>query len=584
MDEQLQNSQSSSSFFMNCSFASEISIDDDNPNIINTTSIASLLHEWELDPYIESFTRKGISSSDLLTVADNIFKDLISSADDRKKFFDQRQKWRDQHISALAIGENSQEIVEVEKSACNIFVKKNVLLSKLTPDRINGILETHGSLKILKANYNCEVGITENQSNKVVDHIVETLLATFGSDLWEDSHYKAIANCIIKIFPSETLEIYYIPRILKKESKDNKHRQTRGKVSDKFRNLKYMHEKLSRKTTKRNKSTTNESNSSKLPRLEDQSHCVKNSITWLEQNENPLNDLLCHWKVTAEYRYNFIRSKKDLSIDEILMTWPALKNSEHAPALIQQDFELIQKKIVLNDSSNDNVENREHLIHQWEKFIKIIREKSNCASSDYSQKLMRLIDENRTSNDSRVIAQLLLLPYLVAPRGKLSCANKSKKKKNNTISVRESLVVFIHDLKDIMKKQEALKNASDKQPIQPYIIAVGKDIETITKILVCVNEVQFQTSSALEAIDICFKLFFVLDAKYPDSSKHIWLLIQMGLYKLKTKGDSEPSITRMSALDFRLVDISYDTFRREFNNKTIDHTTSQSQKNDEQNT
>lgn len=80
------------------------------------------------------------------------------------------------------------------------------------------------------------------------------------------------------------------------------------------------------------------------------------------------------------------------------MTWPALKNSEHAPALIQQDFELIQKKIVLNDSSNDKVENREHLIHQWEKFIKIIREKSNCALSEYSQKLMRLIDENRTSN------------------------------------------------------------------------------------------------------------------------------------------------------------------------------------------
>lgn len=54
---------------------------------------------------------------------------------------------------------------------------------------------------------------------------------------------------------------------------------------------------------------------------------------------------------------------------------------------------------------------------------------------------------------------------------------------------------------------------------------------------VTIDEVLYSTDSTLEALDICFKTFHVLNLSYPDASKHLWMLIQKGLYKLCTQWD-----------------------------------------------
>lgn len=43
--------------------------------------------------------------------------------------------------------------------------------------------------------------------------------------------------------------------------------------------------------------------------------------------------------------------------------------------------------------------------------------------------------------------------------------------------------------------------------------------------------------STLEAFDITFKAFHVLQICYPDASKHLWMLIQEGLYTFRTQWD-----------------------------------------------
>lgn len=72
--------------------------------------------------------------------------------------------------------------------------------------------------------------------------------------------------------------------------------------------------------------------------------------------------------------------------------------------------------------------------------------------------------------------------------------------------------------------------------VQPYVIVVGS-IKNVSDSYVTIDEVLYSTESTLEAFDICFKAFHVLKIDYPDASKHLWMLIQKGLYQFYTEWD-----------------------------------------------
>ena len=73
--------------------------------------------------------------------------------------------------------------------------------------------------------------------------------------------------------------------------------------------------------------------------------------------------------------------------------------------------------------------------------------------------------------------------------------------------------------------------------VQPHIIVVGPEVNTVEKIYVVVDEIKYEVESAKQAIDICFKSFHVFHAEYPRPAEHVWLLIQRALYKFSTKSD-----------------------------------------------
>ncbi|KYN14493.1 hypothetical protein ALC57_13299, partial [Trachymyrmex cornetzi] len=77
--------------------------------------------------------------------------------------------------------------------------------------------------------------------------------------------------------------------------------------------------------------------------------------------------------------------------------------------------------------------------------------------------------------------------------------------------------------------------------IQPYIIVVGCTLAEVNAFYVCIDKVLYQVSTALAAIDLCFKIFHVFDVTYPPESEHIWNIIQLCLYKFSTKSDKQIS-------------------------------------------
>lgn len=74
-----------------------------------------------------------------------------------------------------------------------------------------------------------------------------------------------------------------------------------------------------------------------------------------------------------------------------------------------------------------------------------------------------------------------------------------------------------------------------KTPIQPKVFIIGPLESSIA--CVRIHEIIFNFVNIFEAIDCCFKLFWSLNLKYPEESKHCWLFIQKIIYKIKSVND-----------------------------------------------
>lgn len=87
-------------------------------------------------------------------------------------------------------------------------------------------------------------------------------------------------------------------------------------------------------------------------------------------------------------------------------------------------------------------------------------------------------------------------------------------------------------------REDAVKRCKELNiTIQPYIIVVGPSIKDIQNSFVCIDDVLYNTASVLEAVDVCFKAFQVLQLNYPAASEHLWIIIQKCFYKFITKWD-----------------------------------------------
>jgi len=92
--------------------------------------------------------------------------------------------------------------------------------------------------------------------------------------------------------------------------------------------------------------------------------------------------------------------------------------------------------------------------------------------------------------------------------------------------------------------------ASISATVQPYIIVIGNVENSITAAYVCTNNNLWKVGSVLQAVDVCFKSFFALDAEYQVEAYHLWLFIQRALHDIYLLG--ERSVTNVTTLINRL--------------------------------
>uniref|UniRef100_A0A8D9B1I3 Uncharacterized protein n=1 Tax=Cacopsylla melanoneura TaxID=428564 RepID=A0A8D9B1I3_9HEMI len=148
-----------------------------------------------------------------------------------------------------------------------------------------------------------------------------------------------------------------------------------------------------------------------------------------------------------------------------------------------------------------------------------------------------LLDKSATDIDTEIshlnqVTALMLLPYLVALPG--NGRGKSVKKVSRT-EVVESFINSVGSDSDIDTQVQQRRKKGER--IQPHIVYSGNSPFTPSKVFVVFDDVKYLQPDIVSAVDATFKIIMALNALYPEPSKDVWLLIQIGLFEIKTVFD-----------------------------------------------
>lgn len=119
--------------------------------------------------------------------------------------------------------------------------------------------------------------------------------------------------------------------------------------------------------------------------------------------------------------------------------------------------------------------------------------------------------------------------------------------KPSKVEAAEGFIVYI---KTTTELDQWIRGRNEKMKkmglsVQPYIIIIGPSLKDIHTTYVIISDVKRSTSnyirysaiSVMHAVDACFKILLLLNAKYTPETVNTWYFVQKGLYRLHTKYD-----------------------------------------------
>lgn len=128
--------------------------------------------------------------------------------------------------------------------------------------------------------------------------------------------------------------------------------------------------------------------------------------------------------------------------------------------------------------------------------------------------------------------------YVLKPAARLTSNETNKVWK---VSIQDSVSSFHTTLEDWCLLGNVVEKIQEKSHeyginIQPMIFSCEKGEFTYA---VKLDDIFYRSSSFIECLDACFKLFFVFDLDYPIQSKKFWEFIQLFFYEIGTTGEGD---------------------------------------------
>ncbi|XP_053607240.1 uncharacterized protein LOC128673433 isoform X3 [Plodia interpunctella] len=509
--------------------------------------MSDYLRLWGLEMYINLFK----DAETLQMLSENDIKELIPVIGHRAKLTTQLKLL--QEITSSETHNTHDDSIPASSNAINNLpiltdttihyeyiaesgLESNIQYEELPNLNTNGVYNTLSSCnegKGLLLRYK-ENGLLNNAARRQLCHIiVSNELKDNPNKKVSSSRLYQLAFEINQVFKKESSAVYFTPF---KSFNPRQKISAQGKLLDCYRQKRRDYIKsgiiVSEKHHSASPSTSSASNSPRpstctqeaIDLLETKDEDLEEKVLWLKNCMDPWSTVELYWEATAKYRLSLL-TQSGISIDKYFQEFKAL-NQQGGLHLLLKDF-----NILYPDTDNK-------LYNNWNLIKPKIIENANKKADGVLKDLLK--NCNADDEDSTDLVAFMTIPFLM----NTNTIVKSKKCKGQQWrpSKQEVLDAFITHVKTAAEIDECITRRREKLQkiginLQPFIIVVGPSPKEIFDRYVILNNVRYEVTTVLDAVDACFKIIFVLNAKYPSESKHVWQFIQKAMFKLDTKYD-----------------------------------------------
>lgn len=137
--------------------------------------------------------------------------------------------------------------------------------------------------------------------------------------------------------------------------------------------------------------------------------------------------------------------------------------------------------------------------------------------------------------------------YLV-PTGKLIQKTNDGRSTTTRFTIKDSQDAFMYIGDNLESIENYWKQQKEKQKHgQPLILCTGSDIQNIKEIYVYFDNVKYYFNNFLKAVDICVKICFVFNIKFPFEAEMFWSFVNIHFFKMKAERNG-PKVHILSEL------------------------------------
>lgn len=511
--------------------------------------VSSILKEWGLEDITTVFQANAIDEESFRLLDPESIKDLIPRVGIRLKFLQRFNQFNKQDIDLDSSASSSVGTIILPTSNSDQSYQSQSDVEESLPSKDGDgkhkiIAESSGTKMGKKFNVrkiledaDQENTITQleegtlgsSERRKMVRVLVSHLIENYGMSVGTDVKIS-LARAIVDEFPKlkdsegEGYEAWY--------TKSSGRHPATGYLEERLRNvrkrsLNFLEKNAGVLPLKLKKTSTpvNKAAGKKEPEFTDEE--ISKMIVWMKSNHSPVEKVKDFMRNTQPKRAEWLqKNKSTTSLHELLNTYPRLLDT---PGMIEQDFLLQVSPISLKEV--------------WT--LPLSEKVVAYAKSQDPRWESKLCVTGYDKGDIQCIS-IQLLPIILSS-GTIT-TNEGKKVR---ATVSDALAGFV-EVKpvgtNIPQYIEGIQNNTHRK--QPFVLIMGERNHP-TQSFAIIESSALPAVDIIEAIDICFKSFYVLDISYPSQCNTSWEFIQRFVFQLsdgrKGKGATSPSVRSLRA-------------------------------------
>ncbi|XP_063920749.1 uncharacterized protein LOC135135583 [Zophobas morio] len=285
----------------------------------------------------------------------------------------------------------------------------------------------------------------------------------------------------------------------------------RGKLVDRYHNQRKKLKKSGVLTTACPSSSLEVHETVEIASSQDYEDDVEDFCCWLRYNTEPWPEVLAKWKATTCVRIPRYNQNTTTTIQEYFQEYKILEKSL-GYQLLEIDFNYLYPK--KSEIFFAEIHKKKHIILRLAQYRGVL-------TQHFPDQNINILNEDATA-----VLSLLTLPYLMPV---VIVTTNKKKWKPSKVEVANSFITYVKTSEEmqLMLERRHRKYAETKQLCQPLITIVGPDFNNL-KGYISIDNCTYPFESALK--------------KYPPECSHVWQLIQIYIYDLKTEWDKKSSI------------------------------------------